>query len=40
MLSDDSHALYVSIVSVWEIAIKTSIGKLYEFEGGVTALPR
>jgi len=37
LLSDDSHSLYISIISAWEVAIKASIGKLYEFEGGVKA---
>ena len=34
----DTHyisALYISIVSAWEIAIKVSLGKLYGFDGGV-----
>jgi len=35
LLSDDSHLLYISIVSAWEIAIKASLGKLYDFDGGV-----
>jgi len=35
LLSDDTHSLYVSIVSAWEVAIKASLGKLYEFDGGV-----
>ena len=34
VLDDLSADLYVSIASVWEIAIKVSIGKL-EFTGGV-----
>ena len=37
MLRDNSHMRYVSIVSVWEIAIKASRGKLPEFEGGARA---
>jgi len=37
LLSDDSHSLYISIVSAWEVAIKASLGKLYEFDGGVKA---
>ena len=37
MLSDDSHSLYISIVSAWEVAIKASLGKLPEFEGSVKA---
>jgi len=35
LLSDDSHSLYISIVSAWEVAIKTSLGKLYDFDGSV-----
>ena len=35
LLLDDANELYISIVSAWEIAIKTSIGKLSEFSGGV-----
>ena len=37
LLSSDSHSLYISIVSAWEVAIKASLGKLYEFDGGVKA---
>jgi PIN domain nuclease of toxin-antitoxin system len=37
LLFDDSHSRYVSIVSAWEVAIKASIGKLPEFDGGVKA---
>jgi PIN domain nuclease of toxin-antitoxin system len=37
MLLDGTHKLYVSHVSVWEVAIKSSIGKLPEFHGGVNA---
>ena len=35
LLLQDTNILYLSIVSVWEIAIKTSLGKLTDFEGGV-----
>jgi len=35
LLLDDSNTLYISVVSMWEIAIKTSMGKLTEFNGGV-----
>ena len=31
----DAHTLYISIVSAWEIAIKVSLGKLPEWNGGV-----
>jgi PIN domain nuclease of toxin-antitoxin system len=37
LLLDDANTLYISIVSAWEVAIKASIGKLPEFEGGVVA---
>ena len=35
MLLNNDNILYLSIVSAWEIAIKTSLGKLADFEGGV-----
>ena len=35
LLMDDSNELYISVASAWEIAIKISIGKLTEFNGGV-----
>ena len=35
ILLEDMHSFYISIVSVWEISIKASIGKLVEFKGGV-----
>jgi PIN domain nuclease of toxin-antitoxin system len=35
MLLNDEHELYISIVSVWEIAIKVSLGKLFGLNGGV-----
>ena len=37
ILLDESNILYLSIVSCWEIAIKASLGKLTEFEGGVNS---
>jgi len=37
MLKDYTNSLFVSMVSVWEIAIKTSLGKVPEFEGGSRA---
>jgi PIN domain nuclease of toxin-antitoxin system len=37
LLLDDSHPLHISIASAWEVAIKTSIGKLPDFDGGVKA---
>jgi len=36
MLLDDANELYISITSLWEIAIKVSIGKLYDLSGGVS----
>jgi len=35
ILRDTSNQLYISAVSMWEVAIKTSTGKLYEFNGGI-----
>jgi PIN domain nuclease of toxin-antitoxin system len=35
LILDESNELYISIVSAWEIAIKTSLGKLGDFSGGV-----
>ena len=37
ILLDDTHLFYIIIASVWEIAIKASIGKLTEFKDGVKA---
>jgi len=37
MLSNGTHMRYISIVSMWEIAIKVSLGKLLELNGGVRA---
>ena len=37
MLGADANELYVSTASVWEIAIKASLGKLPEFKGGAKA---
>ena len=37
MLLDEANILYISIVSMWEIAIKVSLGKLTELVGGVGA---
>ena len=37
LLADDANSLYVSTVSVWEVAVKTRIQKLYEFNGGSKA---
>ncbi|MDR2568711.1 MAG: type II toxin-antitoxin system VapC family toxin [Oscillospiraceae bacterium] len=34
-LLDEANELYMSIASAWEIAIKHSLGKLPEFNGGV-----
>ena len=35
MLQSDEHTLSISIVSMWEIAIKVSLGKLRGHDGGV-----
>ena len=35
VLLDENNALYISIISSWEIAIKSSIGKLTDFDVGV-----
>ncbi|MCL2378817.1 MAG: type II toxin-antitoxin system VapC family toxin [Defluviitaleaceae bacterium] len=35
MLLDDTNKLYISIVSLWEIAIKVSLGKMQGLTGGV-----
>ena len=37
LILNDENELYISIVSMWEIAIKKSLGKLTEFKGGVGA---
>ena len=37
LLVDRENTLHISIVSAWEVAIKASIGKLPEFDGGVKA---
>jgi len=37
MLMDEVNTLYFSIASVWEVAIKASIGKLSEVTGGTRA---
>ena len=37
MMLDREHSRYLSIASVWEIAIKVSLGKMPIFEGGVKA---
>jgi len=34
-LLNEANELYISIASAWEIAIKHSLGKLLEFNGGV-----
>ena len=34
-LLDESNPLYISVVSAWEVAVKTSLGKLTDFKGGV-----
>ena len=37
MLVDNANSLHVSVVSAWEVSIKTSLGKLPEFKGGSKA---
>jgi len=36
LLLNDEHTLFISIVSLWEMAIKVSLGKLSELDGGVS----
>ncbi|MCL2420338.1 MAG: type II toxin-antitoxin system VapC family toxin [Defluviitaleaceae bacterium] len=36
LLLDETHTLYFSAASAWEIAIKVSLGRFTEFEGGVS----
>jgi PIN domain nuclease of toxin-antitoxin system len=35
LLLNDECALFISVVSFWEMAIKVSLGKLSELDGGV-----
>jgi len=35
LLLDEECVLYISIASIWEIAIKSSLGKLPRFNGGI-----
>ena len=35
LLLNDEHELFISVVSLWEMAIKVSLGKLSELKGGV-----
>jgi PIN domain nuclease of toxin-antitoxin system len=35
LLLDETNELYISVASAWEIAIKSSLGKLTELNGGV-----
>jgi PIN domain nuclease of toxin-antitoxin system len=35
MLLEDANELYISIASIWEMAIKVSVGKLCGLSGGV-----
>ena len=37
LLRDDEHTLFISITSLWEMAIKVSLGKLSELDGGMGA---
>ena len=36
LLINDEHTLFISIASLWEMAIKVSLGKLSELNGGVS----
>ena len=38
VLLDEENTLFLSIASIWEIAIKVSLGKLTELEGGVSSV--
>ena len=35
LLRNDKNALFISIASLWEMAIKVSLGKMSELDGGV-----
>ena len=35
LLLNDEHELFISVISLWEMAIKVSLGKLSELDGGV-----
>ncbi len=37
VLLDERNSLHISMASVWEVAIKNSLGKLSDFKGGVQA---
>ena len=37
LLLDENNSLHISIASVWEVAIKHSLGKLSDSRGGVQA---
>jgi PIN domain nuclease of toxin-antitoxin system len=37
LLLDDTNDLFLSVASLWEAAIKVSLGKLTELNGGVEA---
>ena len=36
ILMDDANELYISVTSLWEIAIKVSIGKMNGLSGGIS----
>ena len=38
LLLNDEYEQYLSIASLWEVAIKVSLGKLTELSGGVAEL--
>jgi PIN domain nuclease of toxin-antitoxin system len=35
LMLDDEHTLFISMASLWEMAIKASLGKLSELDGGI-----
>ena len=38
LLLNDEYKLFISIVSLWEVVLKVSLGKLSELDGGANAL--
>jgi len=36
LLHNDEHTLFISMASLWEMAIKVSLGKLSELDGGMS----
>jgi PIN domain nuclease of toxin-antitoxin system len=35
MILNDEHELFISVASLWEMAIKVSLGKLTDLDGGI-----